>query len=117
VQGDALQLRGSRRAWGTPGAETTVTVPDGWSGALLSFRVRIPQPGTALRVRIITGAGQATIWRTESTQELFQRVWIDLSQVQGQSITLRFELGNGKAASQGLAQIDDVIIGNVPLIP
>jgi hypothetical protein len=116
-EGSILQLHGMRRAWGLPTAATELDIPQGWNAAVLSFQVRIPHSGSVLRVRAVTASGQETLWQSTGDIAEFQRVWVDMSHYEGQHVMLRFELVSDKGDPAGAAEIDDVILGNVPVLP
>jgi hypothetical protein len=116
-EGSILQLHGMRRAWGLPAASTEVDIPQGWNAAVLSFRARISRPGGVLRVRVITATEQETLWKSTDTMLDFERIWINLSHYEGQHVMLRFELVSDKGDPAGAAEIDEVILGNVPVLP
>jgi hypothetical protein len=116
-EGSLLQLHGSRRAWGLPAATTEVDIPQGWNAAVLSFHVRIPYAGSILRVRAITNTGQRTLWQSTDSLPDFQRIWVDLSAYEGQHVMLSFELISDKGDPPTTAEIDNVILGNVPPLP
>jgi hypothetical protein len=116
-EGSILQLHGMRRAWGLPAASTEFDIPQGWNAAVLSFQGRISRPGSILRVRVITATEQETLWQSTDTISDFERIWIDLSHYEGQRVMLRFELVSDKGDPAGAAEIDDVILGNVPILP
>lgn len=116
-RGAVLRLAGSRRPWGSPSASTTVDIPVGWPGALLSFYYRVPEGEPILRVRAITEEGQATLWQSTGNSRRFERVWVDMSSYQGQRVTLVWELFVEKGGVRAAAEIDDVVFGNVPELP
>ncbi len=114
-QGSVLRLSGHRRPWGPPAASTTVDVPPNALGGVLSFRYRLTEVGgQTLRLRAITADGQELLWQTNAFTRDFTRVWVDMAAYAGQRVTLRFELWGPKGAEDGLAEIDDVIYGDVP---
>jgi hypothetical protein len=117
ARGSVLRIQGARRPWGAPAAATTLDVPEGWTGALLSFSYRMAEDGPILRIRAVTDSGQEVIWRSGQPRDDFQRTWVDLSAYEGQRVTLRFELSSVKGGTPGWAEIDDVIVGNVPVLP
>jgi len=113
-QGRVLRLHGARRPWGLPGAWTTITLPAGMTEAVLSFSYRLPVEGPRLWVRIVTPDGQqVALWQTNTATMSFKSVWMDLGAYTGQTVEIRFELWGEKGTS-GTAEIDDVIVANVP---
>jgi len=117
MRGAVLRLQGARRPWGAPAAATTLDVPEEWMGALLSFYYRVAEGSPILRVRAVADGRQAVIWRSGQPSHDFQRAWVDLSAYRGQRVTLRFELSGAKGGTPGRAEIDEVIVGNVPELP
>ncbi len=129
TRGAVLHLQGGMRPWGPPAASVTVDVPAGWTGSLVSFYFRLhevsnlggwrPPIGDVqpyLQLRAITRAEQSMLWYTSEPNAEFERVWLDLSQYAGQRVTLVFELIGGKLGPEGAAEVDEVILGNVPVL-
>lgn len=114
--GSVLQVRGRQRPWGLPAASFEVDVPQEWTGALMSFYYRTPQAGTRVRLRVITDVDQEVLWQTDQQIGVFERVWVDLRDYAGQHVMLRFEIVAAKHGQEGLAEIDNVIVGNVPVL-
>jgi|GEM_PF-3489961 len=115
--GNVLRLQGGRRPWGQPSASTELDLPQGWNAGVLSFYYRVPDPDSQLRVRVISDDSQRMLWQSQGEITDFYRVWVDLSAYEGQHITIRFELVSNKGASKGSAEVDDVILGNIPVLP
>jgi hypothetical protein len=125
-RGAVLRLQGVMRPWGPPAAATTVDVPPGWTGGLVSFYYRLDelqrpigssQTPPYLRLRAFTETEQDILWYATEPSADFQRVWVDMSAYEGQQVALVFELIGPKLGSEGAAEIDDVIFGNVPVLP
>ncbi len=116
-RGSVLALQGGRRPWGHPAAALTVDIPPGWSAGLLSFHYRLLEAGSTLRVRAATQEGQATLWQSSRPSASFARAWVDLADFEGQRVMIFFELAGEKGGVEGRAEIDSVIIGNVPVLP
>jgi hypothetical protein len=112
-----LRLNGRRYPWGSPAASLMLDVPAGLDGGVLSFYYRLPGDGQVLRLRIITDQQQLTLWQTNTMSESFTRIWVDLSSYGGQKIDLRYELWGAKGSPTSAAEIDDVVFGNVPVVP
>lgn len=116
-QGMVLLLSGYRRPWGAPAASVSLNVPPGVTEGVFSFCYRITDVGgQMLRVRAITADSQRILWQTNTFASEFSRVWVDMSQYAGRRVTLRFELWGLKGAPGGVAEIDDVVFGNVPVL-
>lgn len=115
--GAVLHLSGQRRPWGPPAATIHLDVPPEMTAGVLSFTYRLLEDGQTLRVRVVTGEEQRTLWQTNAPGTDFTRVWIDMSTYVGQSISLFFELWGPKGSPASAAEIDDLILGNVPVLP
>ncbi len=115
-RGSVLRLRGGRRAWGPPSASTAIVIPRDMSQAVLHFAYRLPVAERVLRLRAITRAGQQTLWHTQEPTLDFADVLIEVGALAGQRVELRFELWSTKDSGDGIAEIDDVILGNVPIL-
>jgi hypothetical protein len=111
-----LEISGGRRPWGGPFAAVEINVPQGLTAGVLSFQYRMLDSQQALRVRVVVEAEQTLLWHTAMSTADFHRVWLDMTPYAGRSVTLRFELWGAKNSPPGRVLIDDVILGNVPLL-
>ncbi|HEC22378.1 MAG TPA: hypothetical protein ENI95_05610 [Chloroflexi bacterium] len=112
-----LRFTGARRPWGPPSASVSLTIPPAMTEGVLSFRYRLSgDSDQVFRVRIVGGSEQAILWQSTAATAEMTRVWVDLGAYAGQSVTLHFELWGTKGASGTLAELDDVIVGNVPVL-
>jgi len=84
---------------------------------VLDFAYRLPVQGFTLRLRAISAGSQSTLWEASNVTQDRTRVVLDVSGLAGREVTLRFELWGPKNRAGGLAEIDDVLVGNVPLQP
>lgn len=112
-----LRLNGQRYPWGSPAASLSLDVPAGFDAGVLSFYYRLPGDGQVLRLRVITGEQQQSLWQMNTMSEGFARIWVDMSAYAGQKIDLRFELWGAKDSPPSAAEIDDIVFGNVPVVP
>ncbi len=110
-----LQINGRRRPWGTPGASFEVNLPPTMTGGLLRFSYRIPDAGAVLRIRAVTATGQRVLWQTDALTPSFRTAWVDVGQYAGQHVTFYFELWGAKSTDGGRAEIDRVILANIPV--
>ncbi len=115
-RGTVLHLGGRRRPWGQPAAWTTMEVPPSMLEGVLSFYYRLPKAGQTLLVRTVDAQGQQTVWQSNAITPDFTRIWVDMSAYAGQKIALRFEIWGPKDSGGGMAEIDEVIFGNVPVL-
>lgn len=116
-QGQVLRLQGGRRPWGSPAISTSVQVPPGMDAGVLTFVYRLPVGEQTLRLRAITDDGQRNLWRADRVTPHFARASIDVGAYAGQRVELRFELWGAKGTGGGIAEIDDVLLAAVPLLP
>ncbi|MBN1119927.1 MAG: hypothetical protein JXJ17_02525 [Anaerolineae bacterium] len=116
-QGNILRLRGERRPWGSPAVSAIIPIPSEMTSPVLSFLYRMPAGEQTLTLRVLQGDDQQVLWQTGASSVDFERVWLDLSPYAGQPVELRFELYGAKGAGAGIAEIDNVILGNVPALP
>jgi len=111
-----LRLSGQRRPWGPPAASTTIAIPRDFTAGVLSFTYRLLESGYILRLRAVTDQGQSILWQTDTLMNQRTRVWMDVGHLAGSKVTLRFELWGPKGIPGGAAEIDDVVLGNVPVL-
>jgi hypothetical protein len=111
-----LRLSGQRRPWGPPAASTTIPIPRDFTAGVLSFTYRLLESGYILRLRAVTDQGQSILWQTDTLMNQRTRVWMDVGHLAGSKVTLRFELWGPKGIPGGAAEIDDVVLGNVPVL-
>jgi Cellulase (glycosyl hydrolase family 5) len=112
-----LQLSGQRRPWGPPAASITLSVPPEFSAGVLTFSYRLLGRGQTLRLRAIVGDQQLNLWQTDTLTNQRTRIWLDVAQLAGKTVSLRFELWGPKGVADTTAEIDDVVLGNVPHQP
>jgi hypothetical protein len=117
TQGTVLQINGARRPWGSPGVRMEISIPAGITAPLLSFTYNLLEKGQSLRLRIVSGNQQMIGWQADSATSSFTRTWVDLRPYSGKQITLVWELYGPKGGNPGVAQIDDIVIGDVPVLP
>jgi hypothetical protein len=110
-----LRLSGQRRPWGTPSAATTLSIPQELTAGVLSFTYRLLERGQILRLRAISGDQQSILWQTDTLMNQPTRIWLDVGGLAGHQVSLRFELWGPKGSAGTTAEIDSVILGNVPL--
>jgi hypothetical protein len=114
---NVMRLNGQRYPWGSPAASLTLDVSTGLNAGVLSFYYRLPGDGQVVQLRVITDEQQQMLWQANAMSENFARVWVDMSAYTGQRIDLRFELWGTKGSPHSAADIDDVVFGNVPVVP
>ncbi|MBN1429486.1 MAG: hypothetical protein JXB07_14020 [Anaerolineae bacterium] len=112
-----LRLTGQRHPWGSPTASLKLDIPAGMDEAILSFYYRLPGDGQAFRLRVVTEQGHQTLWQINAMSPEFTRVWLDVGDYAGQTIDLRFELWGSKDSPASSAEIDDLLLANVPVVP
>jgi hypothetical protein len=110
-----LLIGGQRRPWGPPSASFTLDLPPELTGAVLDFSFRQPVDGYALRLRAVSSDSQSILWQNTQPTNDRTRVVLDIHGLAGRTITFRFELLGPKNATSGIAEIDDVLLGNVPI--
>ncbi len=116
--GSVLSLSGQRRPWGSPSASVSVDLPPDFTDGLLYFTYRLPDPGKQIfLVRMLTGSTQSVLWHTQESARSMTPVTVDVGQFAGETVTLHFELWGPKGAAPGTAEIDNLILGNVPVLP
>lgn len=109
-----LSISGHRRPWGAPSASVTVTIPAEVADPLLMFNYRMPDAGQTLRLRVIDGASQRTLWAQNSEALSFAGVHLEMGAYRGRTITLVFDLWGPKNAIATEAVIDRVQLVDVP---
>jgi hypothetical protein len=113
-----LRLSGQRRPWGSPAASISVAMPPDYEDGLLYFTYRLPDPGDqTFLVRAITVGRQSVLWQSQTAVDDMTPVALDVGQFAGEPVSLRFELWGPKGAAPGTAEIDNLILGNVPVLP
>ena len=94
-----------------------ITLAAGMNAPLLGFKYRLLEGNQTLRLRVTSGDQAGLVWQTDSTMADFSRTWVDLGPYSGRQITLIWELYGPKGGTASVAQIDDIIIGDVPVLP
>jgi hypothetical protein len=110
-----LLIGGQRGPWGPPSASFTLDLPPELTGAVLDFSYRLPVDGYVLRLRAVAEDSQSILWQNTQPTHDRTRVVLDIHGLAGRKVTFRFEMWAPKNVTSGIAEIDDVLLGNVPI--
>lgn len=116
ISGGLVRLASARQPWGNPALLVTLDLPADMQDAVIHFDYRMPAAGTILRLRAVTATAQQTLWYTDIPTENWERGRADLGRYAGQRLTLSLEMLAPKGRSGAYAEVDSVVLGNVPAL-